>query len=214
MKQNRRWWTVGRAYLSSRILPMTPEVLSFVASRLEPETQQLLRRLHAVANGRGPVLHRLRRLDAATYMPGAVLAKVDRMSMRFALEVRCPFLDTRLAAWAAQLPAAALNDGRQSKRILKRLALRYLPEDIVARPKQGFGLPDQCWSQERLLDLADSLLLGPDAFLTDYLDRQHLRQHLRNQRDPQHFHVYQIWALLVLEQWLRQAADVPALLAS
>ena len=138
-------------------------------------------------------------------MPGAVLAKVDRMSMRFALEVRCPLLDASIARWAARLPASILNDGKIAKKLLKRLCLRYLPESIVYRPKQGFGVPDRCWSQERLLNLADDLLFGASGQLTTYLDAGRLRDHLRRQRDQRYFHVYQIWEILVLEQWLRKA---------
>jgi asparagine synthase (glutamine-hydrolysing) len=203
---NRRRWQAGRAYVSERLLPMTEETLRGLVEQLEPEAEALLGRMRAVADGPGPVLHRLRTLDAATYLPGAVLAKVDRMSMRFSLEVRSPLLDTRLAAWAASLPAWACNDGRTAKMVMKRLALRYLPEAIVNRPKQGFGLPDQCWSQGRLLDLADGLLVGAGAQLPGHLDGQKLRQHLARQREPQMFSVYQIWELLVLELWLRKAA--------
>lgn len=206
MKHNRRRWTVGRAYLGHRILPMSADVLLHLTGRLEPETRELMDRMYAVADGPGPVLHRLRTLDADTYMPGAVLAKVDRMSMRFALEVRNPLLDTRLASWAAGLPAAELNDGRQAKKLIRRLALRYLPPDIVYRPKQGFGVPDQCWSKERLLDLADALLLGPAAKIAVFMDQTRLRGHLQRQRNPEEFNVYQTWELLVLEQWLRTAA--------
>ncbi len=206
LKHNRRPWRAGRAYVSERLLPMTEETLRTLVERLEPEAERMLADMRATADGRGPVLHRLRTLDAGHYLPGAVLAKVDRMSMRFALEVRSPLLDVRLARWAGSLPAWACNDGRTSKRIMKRLALRYLPEAIVNRPKQGFGLPDQCWSQDRLLDLADDLLLGPGAQVQGYLDGAKLRRHLARQREPGMFSVYQIWELLVLEQWLRRAA--------
>jgi len=206
LRRHRRWWSAGRAYLGERILPMTEDELRGLAGRLEPETEELLRRLRAAADGRGPVLHRLRTLDANSYLPGAVLAKVDRMSMRFALEVRCPLLDRRVAAWASTLPASHLNDGAQTKKVLKRLALRYLPPETVYRPKLGFGLPAACWSRPRLLDLADGLLLGPSARLTGHLDGGRLREHLRRQRDERSFNVYQVWELLVLEQWLRRAA--------
>jgi asparagine synthase (glutamine-hydrolysing) len=161
-----------------------------------------------IADGRGPVVHRLRTLDANTYMPGAVLAKVDRMSMRFALEVRSPLLDVRIARWASRLPAAVCNDGRMNKKLLKRLCLRYLPESIVFRPKQGFGVPDRCWSQDRLLDLADDLLFTTSSQLLGFVDAKKLREHLKRMRDPGQFHVYQVWEILVLEQWLRKAAEL------
>jgi asparagine synthase (glutamine-hydrolysing) len=193
---------------------MTESTLVNLAGRLEPEVADLLGRLRAIADAGGPVLHRLRTLDAMSYMPGAVLAKVDRMSMQFALEVRCPLLDKRLAEWAQTLPASCLHDGKTPKILLKWLALQYLPKSIVYRRKQGFGVPDQCWSQGRLLDLAESLLTGPGARLTAYLDLGRLREHLRQQRSPAHFHVYQIWELLVLEQWLRMATTASARLAA
>jgi asparagine synthase (glutamine-hydrolysing) len=206
-QQTGKPWTASRAYLSDRILPMTVEALLNLAGRIEPEVTNLLVDMRATADGSGPVLHRLRTLDATTYMPGAVLAKVDRMSMRFALEVRSPLLDARIGRWAATLPAAVCNDGKTTKKLLKRLCLDYLPESIVFRPKQGFGVPDRCWSQKRLLDLADDLLLGASAQLTAHLDARRLREHLTRQRDARCFHVYQIWEILVLEQWLRKAAE-------
>jgi asparagine synthase (glutamine-hydrolysing) len=215
LKKFRRWWTPGTAYFGERILPMPVDVLRGLAERIEPEAEQLVEGWRRWVDWSGqPVLHRLRTLDANTYLPGAVLAKVDRMSMQFALEVRSPLLDVRLTRWAAQLPARACDDGRESKRILKRLALRYLPADIVYRPKQGFGVPDQCWSQKRLLDLAADLLLSPNARLAGYLDQARLRNHLDRQRDARFFHVYQIWEMLVLEQWLRNAAGSALSLAA
>lgn len=205
LKRNGCRWRASRAYVGDRLLPMTADTLRGLVERLEPGAERLLADMRATADGRGPVLHRLRTLDANSYLPGAVLAKVDRMSMRFALEVRSPLLDARLARWAAGLPAWACNDGRTPKKVMKRLALRYLPEAIVNRPKQGFGLPDQCWSHERLLDLAEDLVLGAGGRVRSYLDGQKLRHHLAQQRDPGRFNVYQIWELLVLEQWLRKA---------
>ena len=206
-RQTGKAWTASRAYLGDRILPMTVETLLRLAGRIEPEVADLLTDMRTTADGAGPVIHRLRTLDANTYMPGAVLAKVDRMSMRFALEVRSPLLDVRIARWAARLPAAVCNDGRMTKKLLKRLCLRYLPESIVFRPKQGFGVPDRCWSQERLLNLADDLLFGTSSQVIAFVDPRRLREHLARMRDPGQFHVYQVWEILVLEQWLRKAVE-------
>jgi len=207
LRTHGKFWRASEQYLNWRLLTMPEWTLRTLTDRLEPETERLLAWMHAAAGrGRRGLLHRLRTLDVATYMPGAVLAKVDRMSMQFALEVRSPLLDTRVARWAARLPARMCNDGQTGKKILKRLVRRYLPEEIVNRPKQGFGLPDQCWSQRHLLDLADGLLRDPSSQLAGFLDRGALRRHLAGQREPAEFRVYQVWELLVLEQWLRKAA--------
>jgi asparagine synthase (glutamine-hydrolysing) len=207
-RQTGKPWTVSSAYLGDRILPMTVETLLELTGRIEPEVTDLLIDMRTIADGEGPVLHRLRTLDANTYLPGAVLAKVDRMAMRFALEVRSPFLDARIGRWAANLPASVCNDGRMTKKLLKRLCQQYLPDSIVFRPKQGFGVPDRCWSHERLLNLADDLLFGTGSQLLGFVDRLRLREHLKRMRDPERFHVYQVWEILVLEQWLRKAADL------
>lgn len=215
LKHNKRWWSAADAYLSDRILTMNVPTLEKLAGSLHPDVAALMASMRgSIASTGKNVLHSLRNLDAATYMPGAVLAKVDRMSMQFALEVRSPFLDRRIADWAATLPASVMNDTEVSKLLLKKLALRYLPRDIVYRPKQGFGLPDRCWSQDLLLDLADGLLLGGGSQLTSHLDTGKLRDHLRTQRDKNNFNVYQIWELIVLEKWLRNAASGAVKLAA
>jgi asparagine synthase (glutamine-hydrolysing) len=204
LRHQRRWWTAGRAYIDARVLQMPVKLVRELTGPLDPRVGHLLRDLRARVDAPGqPLLHRLRQLDAATYLPGSVLAKVDRMSMRFALEVRCPFLDVRVADWASRLPARLCHDGRETKKVLRQLALRYLPAEIVSRRKQGFGVPEQAWGQERLLALANDLLLGPGSRLGSFVDRGRLKVHLARQRDPRWFQVYQVWQLLVLEQWLR-----------
>jgi asparagine synthase (glutamine-hydrolysing) len=128
--------------------------------------------------------------------------------MQFALEVRCPLLDVRLARFAAGLPARFCHDGRQTKIILKKLAARYLPDDIINRPKMGFGLPDRTWAQDGLLSLAHDMLLGPGSRVGARVHRKGLHEYLERQRNPNCFSVYQVWNLLILEQWLR--GPVPA----
>jgi len=88
-----------------------------------------------------PALHGLRQLDFHTYMPGAVLAKVDRMSMQHALEVRTPFLSPTMLKLASQASQGLCWDGRVQKLALRHLLARYLPAQHVTAPKKGFGMP-------------------------------------------------------------------------
>jgi asparagine synthase (glutamine-hydrolysing) len=203
-----RRWTASQAYVGCRILTTTEENLRSLVEHVEPEAEETLAHMRRVVDGRGPILHRLRTLDAAMYMPGAVLAKVDRMSMRFALEVRCPLLDARIGRWAAQLPAHLCHDGTMAKRILKQLCLKYLPESIVFRPKQGFGSPEPDWAKDRLMNLAEELFFDSGSRITTFLDPIRLRRHMQQQRDPQFFNYYQTWVMLVLECWLRKSAEL------
>ncbi|HET6159647.1 MAG TPA: asparagine synthase (glutamine-hydrolyzing) [Dongiaceae bacterium] len=87
------------------------------------------------------VIHGLRQMDFAYYMPGAVLAKVDRMSMRSSLETRTPFFHQGLLSEAAGLPTQYCLNSKMAKLILREIAGRYLPRDIALLPKKGFGMP-------------------------------------------------------------------------
>jgi asparagine synthase (glutamine-hydrolysing) len=151
-----------------------------------------------------PLMHRMRRVDASFYLPGAVLAKVDRMSMLHSLEVRSPLLDKDVAEFASLLSQQECwtpPDG--TKHILKELASDYLPREWMNRPKKGFGLPSNAWSIEQMIGLARDLLLTSDTHLTDLMDRKQLTRLVEAQSTPQTFSIYQIWPLLVLEIWLR-----------
>lgn len=84
---------------------------------------------------------RLSVLDYHTYLPGAVLSKVDRMSMRHALEVRTPFFDPRVLELGAALPSSLCGADGRMKPLLRRVLRRHLPEDLIAGRKVGFGMP-------------------------------------------------------------------------
>src|SRR5262245_21989245 len=84
-----------------------------------------------IDHDRRPLLNVVRELDARTYMPGAVLTKVDRMSMQHSLEVRAPLLGLDVARFAMRLTADACYGAGQGKLVLKRVAERYLPTDWV-----------------------------------------------------------------------------------
>jgi asparagine synthase (glutamine-hydrolysing) len=157
-----------------------------------------------------PLIHRMRNLDAGTYMPGAVLAKVDRMSMRVSLEVRCPLLDKAVAKFAQRLRAEHCwmpPDG--TKRVLKELTARYVPSQWLQRRKMGFGLPANAWSRDSLLLLAEEALLSQDGQLRAVCNDEALRKLLAFQGQPGCFSIYQVWPLLLLELWLRNALVAP-----
>src|ERR1700741_1917559 len=106
-------------------------------------------------------------------MPGAVLPKVDPMSMRHSLEVRTPFLNAEVARFAERLPEAFMVQGNRGKLLLREVAYRYLPREPIDLPKQGFGMPMSDWARTSLLDVASKLVetddsrlraaLGPDS---------------------------------------------------
>lgn len=192
-------------YLSPRWLIFQPPEVAALLGGMPSAVDSVLSGWRERLNDRKlPLIHRLREIDAEFYMPGAVLAKVDRMSMQSALEVRCPLLDRDVAAFAHSLPARMCWRAPDvTKFLLKRLAERYLPAAVVHRKKMGFGLPTQSWSRERMLDMANEALLGPSSVLGGLLEDNELRRLMGRQSAPGGFSIYQVWPLLILELWLR-----------
>ena len=144
------------------------------------------------------------KFDLLSYLPDDILTKVDRMSMACSLEVRCPLLDHKVVEFMAQVPQAQKYTFRHSKRLLRRIASRYLPETILRRPKHGFAVPMARWLQTDLLPWAQDLLTSSafrtrGLFTTDRVEGM-LEAHVAGRRDFSQ----QIWSLMVLELWFQR----------
>lgn len=202
----------GVAYYSNRILVSSEEHVAELLGGLPPAFEGHLAHLRSsIDDGCSPLFCRLRKTDVENYMPGAVLAKVDRMSMRHSLEVRTPFLNADVARFAEGLPQSRLIAGGQGKLLLRALAYRHLPRELINRPKQGFGLPMSKWGRDELLKVAANLLEADDSRLASALGRPALAKFLRRQRSRSGFSMYQLWGVAVLESWLRHhPATLPA----
>ena len=202
-------WRAGEVYWSTRILVYPDDQLEAAIGEIPVELAERLAKMRrAVDEDRRPLLNVLREADALNYMPGAVLAKVDRMSMQHSLEVRAPLLGIEVADFAKQLAANDCYRQGSGKLVLKRVASRYLPESWINRPKRGFGLPMDLWSADKLLPITRSLVLGNDARLPAWLDRRLLGRYLDGmERD---FNAYRVWSLYILENWLRSHPAAPA----
>ena len=152
---------------------------------------------------------RMMRFDFETYLPEDVLTKVDRMSMAHSIESRVPLLDNRVIDFAASLPARfKIKNGRR-KHILKETLQTILPGSILARRKQGFGIPLGTWFRGGLTGLFSDVLDAPRTRQRGYFDgafvARLLREHLSGERD----HTLRLWQLLVFELWHRQYLDAP-----
>ena len=144
---------------------------------------------------------RMQCVDTQLYLAEDILTKVDRASMAVSLEVRAPFLDQRVAEFAASLPENYKLRGRTTKYILKRAAAPLLPAFVTRRGKKGFGVPVAEWIKGSLRPLVRDLL-SPERirksglFNPDYVTRL-LDEHERgvaNHRKP-------LWTLLMFELW-------------
>ena len=188
------------AAYTPRVTVLAPSDIRALLGGIPDAVTATLDRIGAVVeNPDRPLLHRLRNLDVELYLPGSILAKVDRMSMHWALEVRSPLLDVDVAALAAALPVEDCT----GKSLLKDVLREFLPEAWIERPKTGFGLPETLWPPREIVGWARDLLDGPTARLTEHVDRQALRRWLSTQDDDEQFALYRLWPLLILELWLR-----------
>lgn len=153
------------------------------------------------------VVDRRMKMDILTYLPGALLPKVDRMTMANSLEGRSPFLDHKLMEYAATLPAdIKLRDG-QLKWILKEAGLQFFSKEFLNRPKQGFGVPIGDWFRGELKDFTRDMLLGDRALARGWFNRAYLETLLNEHNQRTQAHEYRLWALLMLEVWARTFLD-------
>jgi asparagine synthase (glutamine-hydrolysing) len=152
-------------------------------------------------------IDQVQQLYCADWLTEDLLMKADKMSMATSLEVREPFLDHRLAEWAAKLPLSwRIGDaatGYQSKRILREFCRRRLPQSILGRPKQGFLVPAYSWLAGDLNAWAENLLFGRDSRIGELLRVEHARPLLASARAGSDLAAHKIWLLIVLEHWLR-----------
>ncbi len=144
------------------------------------------------------VLEQLQYLFCRLYLPNAILTKVDRASMYNSLEVRAPFLARPLAEFAFSLPGSMKIRRLETKRILRHLGRRLLPESIPKRAKHGFALPVASLIRGPLSEPVADTLLDPTNPLADLISRPGIEQILAEHRDRRRDNRKRIWALYCL----------------
>lgn len=157
-------------------------------------------RLRAVPAGTDAV-DRMLRHDVASWLADNLLERGDRMSMAASLELRPPLLDHRLAEFAFKLPSALKVRRGTPKWLLKEVARRYLPSEIVDRRKVGFRVPLDDWFRTELRDEAWDRLTGSGSFVASTLDRGAVAALLSRHDSGRYNEESRIWTLLSLEVW-------------
>ncbi len=146
--------------------------------------------------------HLMQYMDMLTYLPDDILTKVDRSSMGVGLETRAPFLDKEVVAFSWKIPMKMKISNYSGKIILKKLLTKYIPQDLVDRPKSGFGVPLDQWLRNELLDWANDLLspdkLKNEGFFSVETVGKAWRTHLSQKNNLQ----YHLWNILMFQAWL------------
>ncbi len=148
-------------------------------------------------------------VDSRMYLPGDILTKVDRASMACSLECRVPLLDHTITEFAAGLSVDLKIRNGVRKYLLKRVAERYVPHELLHRKKMGFRVPIRRWFKRDLLDQTADLLLDGVLISRGILDPAGVRWVVRSQRRPWLNLANCLWALLFLEHWARVYLDPP-----
>ena len=176
----------------------TPE---FQRLRRDYRAEQPLLETMAHAPARS-ALDRAQYADLTFWLPGDILTKVDRTSMAVSLEAREPLLDHRLVEFAARLPEGLRIRGTQGKWLMKQAMRRYLPEDILMRPKQGFVTPIAQWLRGPLAPAARAIAGSTTLARTGWLDPAAVagmaEAHIAGRSD----HSRLLWQLLMLDRSL------------
>ena len=140
-------------------------------------------------------------LDINYYMAEDILTKVDRAAMAVSLETRAPFLDPRVAQFAATLPLDYKLNGKNGKFILKQSVESLLPREILDRPKKGFGIPVAEWLKGRLNPLMHDLLAPERLKLQGLFEPEYVARLIREHETGRASHHKQLWTLLVFQLW-------------
>lgn len=148
----------------------------------------------------GDVVTMAMSVDRGTYLPDDLLAKVDRASMRVGLEVRAPFMDHQLVAFAAGLPRSELLRGGK-KGVLRRAFSAELPAAVFKRRKMGFAVPIGEWFRSSLREMLRSVVLDPSGFAAGRFGRQAVAGLVEQHEAAEADHSQRLFALLMLELW-------------
>ncbi|WP_270886154.1 asparagine synthase (glutamine-hydrolyzing) [Pedococcus sp. 5OH_020] len=143
--------------------------------------------------------------DSRMFMVGLNLTYTDRASMAASTEVRVPFVDPVVFSAAFALPGSEKIRGRVQKAALKDAARAWLPDEVIDRPKASFGVPLRAWVTNDLRELVDDVLLRGELVDSGFLRREPLQRLVDDQRSGRRDESKQLWQLLCLEQWYRNA---------
>jgi asparagine synthase (glutamine-hydrolysing) len=156
------------------------------------------------------VVDKVLQVDVETYLADDLLVKADIATMAHSLEGRSPFLDHELMEFAAALPPELKLRGMERKVLLRRALRAWLPDEILDRPKMGFGVPLGAWFRGELAGYVTDVLLDPAATRRGYFDPAQVRdlidRHVTGAEDASS----RLWTLLMHEWWHREFVDQPA----
>jgi asparagine synthase (glutamine-hydrolysing) len=153
------------------------------------------------------LLSKMQYFDTKIYLPDDILVKVDRMSMAHSLETRAPLLDYHLVEFAARIPAELQMKDGKGKYLLRKLAEKLLPQQVLAKRKQGFAIPANEWFQKELFEYAYDLLTASRFEKRGYFIQKNINLMLNEHRKGRRDYSTWIWSLIIFEIWHQTFMD-------
>jgi asparagine synthase (glutamine-hydrolysing) len=170
-----------------------------ITSATEPET--VLTSAAAMPSFDG-VVNRMRYFDLVSELPDDILVKVDRATMATSLESRAPFLHPDVVDFAWRIPPSQQVRNGQGKWLLRQVLYKYVPRELIERPKMGFGVPIASWLRGPLREWADDLIAEDRLIRQGYLAPGPIRsawnEHQAGVTDNSHL----LWGVLMFQAWL------------
>ena len=152
-------------------------------------------------------LRRMSYVDLKTWLPDDLLLKADKMTMACSLELRVPMLDHHLLEFCTALPDEFRRNGNEGKYLLKKVMEKYLPREIIYRPKRGFPVPIALWFRGPLFEKVREILLDTRTLARGYFQPTYISHVLERHKSGREDLSRRIFSLLALELWHRKYID-------
>ena len=145
-------------------------------------------------------------LDMDTYLPGDILCKVDRASMKYSLETRCPLLDKDIIEYSFRIPHSFKYNNNDKKHILKDIAFDYIPEPLLKRSKHGFSVPIDKWLKgplkDKLLHYSNNEFLRKQGLFSPEIVGRTVSKYLENEKTKKGEKLSKIiWPFFIFQEW-------------
>jgi asparagine synthase (glutamine-hydrolysing) len=150
------------------------------------------------------LLQKMLYLELKTFLVDHNLNYTDKMSMAVGVEARVPYLDTDLVSFSQRIPPSLKCKNGQTKYILKKVAERYLPSEIIYRPKTGFGAPVRKWVMEDMAEMMRDRLSKENLERYGIFDYEKVWELINRNKSGEIDASYTIWAILAVSSWVKQ----------
>lgn len=184
------------------------KVKKIFREKIEFQPQEFL--INSLSNipNESSLLNKLLFWDMKYFLTDHNLNYTDKMSMVYGIEVRVPFLDLELVEFSTSIPPELKMKGMETKYLLKKVAEKYLPHEVIYRPKSGFGAPVRDWIIDNLSPMVEDYLSKENIEKREIFNFEAIQKLIEDNKLGKVDASYSIWCLLAIESWQRQFVDI------